>query len=132
MTPSCDVHPLSRFPRRFSALALATLMATFIAGVPGSVRAVEAAPTASTTSVQILKDSCAPPTFTLKAGDTVTWTNVDTTPGNGHTVTSTGRGPLKSPGLSQGGTFSYTFATAGTYPYYCAIHPDMTGTVTVQ
>ena len=64
--------------------------------------------------------------------DTVTWTNVDTTPGNGHTVTSSGRGPLKSQSLSQGETFSYTFATAGTYPYYCAIHPDMTGTVTVR
>jgi plastocyanin len=110
------------------AAAIAALAATFAAG---PVVSVEAAPAAST-SAQILKDSYAPQTITIKAGDTLTWTNVDTTPGNGHTVTSSGRGPLKSQSLSQGGTFSYTFATAGTYPYYCAIHPDMTGTVTVH
>jgi amicyanin len=96
-----------------------------------SVRTVDAAP-AATASVQILKDSYAPPSITIKAGDSVTWSNAYTTPGNGHTVTSSGRGPLKSPSLSQGGTFSYTFAAAGTYAYYCAIHPDMTGTVIVQ
>jgi plastocyanin len=29
-------------------------------------------------------------------------------------------------------TFSYTFAKAGTYPYYCSVHPKMTGQVVVQ
>jgi plastocyanin len=87
---------------------------------------------AASSSVQILKDSYAPASITVKVGDTVTWSNVDTTPGNGHTVTSSGRGPLKSASMSQGGTFSYTFSAAGSFQYYCAIHPDMTGTVVVQ
>jgi hypothetical protein len=49
-----------------------------------------------------------------------------------HTVTSTS-GPAKidSPQLNKGDTFSYTFTKAGTYQYDCAVHPDMTGTVTV-
>ena len=100
--------------------------------VAASPLQAHATPRAASVSEQILKDSFSPASITVRAGDTVTWTNVDTTPGNGHTVTSSGRGPLKSQSLAQGGTFSYTFTTAGTYPYYCAIHPDMTGSVTVQ
>lgn len=91
-----------------------------------------AAPAAAAPSVQIVKDGYTPPSISVSTGDTVTWTNADTTPGNGHTVTSSGHGPLRSPSLSEGGTFSHTFATAGTYAYYCAIHPDMTGTVVVR
>lgn len=113
------------------ASALAVVAATVVVAPSIGAGAVDAAPAAAS-SAQILKDSYAPPAITVSAGDTVTWTDVDTTPGNGHTVTSSGRGPLRSPSLGQGGTFSYTFASAGTYPYYCAIHPDMTGTVTVR
>jgi plastocyanin len=129
--PALDVHPLHHRRLRSPAVTIAALAAAFAAGPVMSTGAVVAAPAAST-PVQILKDSYAPQAMTITAGDTVTWTDVDTTPGNGHTVTSSGRGPLKSQSLSQGGAFSYTFATAGTYPYYCAIHPDMTGTVTVK
>jgi amicyanin len=130
MAPALDVRPPGR-RRLHSTAAGAALVALFAAGPVMSVRTVDAAP-AAMTSVQILKDSYAPPSITIRAGDSVTWSNADTTPGNGHTVTSSGRGPLKSPSMSQGGTFSYTFAAAGTYAYYCAIHPDMTGTVVVQ
>jgi plastocyanin len=120
-----------RSPRSGVVLAL-SLLGLSIAFTPlQRADAAGAAPTASS-SVQILKDSYSPPSLTVKAGDTVTWSNTDTTPGNGHTVTSSGRGPLKSSSMGQGGTFSYTFSAAGSYPYYCAIHPDMTGTVTVQ
>ncbi|MDB5067636.1 MAG: copper-binding protein [Chloroflexi bacterium] len=129
MTPAFDMRPAGR--RRLRCAAATALVAWLATGPVVSVPTVEAAP-AAPTSVQILKDSYAPPSITIKAGDSVTWSNADTTPGNGHTVTSSGRGPLKSPSMSQGGTFSYTFATAGTYAYYCAIHPDMTGTVIVQ
>ena len=113
-------------------MVAAGLLASSFAVAPlPRVYAAEAAPAAAT-SVQVLKDSYSPGTITVRAGDTVTWSNVDTTPGNGHTVTSSGRGPLKSSSFGQGGTFSYTFSTPGSYPYYCAIHPDMTGSVTVN
>ena len=69
-----------------------------------------------------------PSAITVATGDTVTWTNGDTAP---HTVTSIGGGPLNSPNLQQGDSWSFTFTKPGTYPFYCAVHPDMKGTVTV-
>jgi plastocyanin len=39
---------------------------------------------------------------------------------------------FKSKVLDTDEKFSYTFTKAGTYPYYCTIHPKMTGQVVVQ
>ena len=78
--------------------------------------------------VQIEQFKFTPATLTLPAGTTVTWTNKD---GTLHTVTSTTK-VFASDGLDQGGAFSYTFTTPGTFPYSCKLHPQMTGTVTVQ
>src|ERR671922_811339 len=71
-------------------------------------------------------------------GDTVTWTNDDTQP---HTVTSGQNGqpdgkfdssPNFNPLMAPGQTFEHTFTEAGQYPYYCALHPNMVGTVSVS
>lgn len=64
----------------------------------------------------------------VKVGTTVTWTNSDIAP---HTVTSDTGSTLDSGNLSLGQTYSMTFTAAGTYNYHCAVHPSMTGTVTV-
>jgi plastocyanin len=69
-----------------------------------------------------------PASMTIEAGDTVTWTNDD---GVTHTVTAD-NGEFDSGDLAPGKTFSFTFATAGTYPYHCSIHASMHGTVVVQ
>src|ERR1700761_2893638 len=69
-----------------------------------------------------------PQTLTVPVGTTVTWTNSDDIP---HTSVSTD-GVFKSKVLDTDEKFSYTFTKAGTYPYYCTIHPKMTGTVVVQ
>jgi len=70
-----------------------------------------------------------PASITVKKGTTVTWTNMDTA---AHTVTETDSqdGP-KSDNLAKGASYTFTFNTAGTFKYHCAIHPSMTGTVTV-
>jgi plastocyanin len=68
-----------------------------------------------------------PATLTVRAGSTVTWTNHDEEP---HTVAASD-GSFHSPGMGTGGTFSHTFATAGTFDYVCSIHPMMHGTVVV-
>jgi plastocyanin len=47
-----------------------------------------------------------------------------------HDVTGGSIGPA-SDIMMTGDTYSYTFVTAGSYPYICSIHPSMTGTVTV-
>lgn len=69
-----------------------------------------------------------PQTVTVPAGTTVTWTNSDDIP---HTAVSTD-GVFKSKVMDTDEKFSYTFTKAGTYPYYCSIHPKMTGTVVVK
>jgi plastocyanin len=68
-----------------------------------------------------------PGIITITAGTTVTWTNKDAVP---HTVTSTGN--FDSGSIANGGTFSFTFNSAGTYPYICSFHPSMTATVKVN
>lgn len=74
-----------------------------------------------------------PAALEVKAGGKVTWTNKDGAP---HTTTS------GKPGAKDGkwegqlagssGTFTFTFAQAGTYDYFCAIHTSMTGQVVVK
>ena len=64
----------------------------------------------------------------VAAGTTVTWTNHDDVP---HTVASTTK-LFKSPPLDTGETFSYTFTSAGTFEYYCSLHPHMTGKIVVK
>lgn len=69
-----------------------------------------------------------PSTITVTVNTTITWTNKDTAP---HTVTADG-GAFTSVAFGINGTYSFKFTTAGTYPYHCAIHPAMTGTVIVN
>lgn len=70
-----------------------------------------------------------PSTLTIKAGDTVTWTNKDNTQ---HTVTSDSGGELSSPYLSNGNSYQHTFTITGTFRYHCGPHPGMKGTIIVE
>jgi plastocyanin len=83
---------------------------------------------AETTEVKIDNFSFGPGTLTVAVGTTVTWTNRDDIP---HTVVSTD-GVFKSKVLDTDEKFSFTFSKAGTYPYFCSIHPKMTGKVIAQ
>jgi len=69
----------------------------------------------------------APATTAVPVGTTVTWTNRDDVP---HNVVSTEK-KFASPVLDTDEQFSHTFDGKGTYPYYCSIHPKMTGQVVV-
>ena len=69
-----------------------------------------------------------PQELTVAVGTTVTWTNHDDIP---HTVVSTDK-LFKSKVLDTDETFSFTFDKAGTFPYFCSIHPKMTGKVVVH
>lgn len=69
-----------------------------------------------------------PATISVTAGTTITWTNKDAI---AHTVTSN-TNLFNSGSIGTNATFSYTFATAGSFSYYCAIHPSMTASVTVN
>lgn len=85
-------------------------------------------PTA-TDKVSIKDFAFSPADITVKGGTTVTWTNNDSTT---HTVTETdGQTGPNSGNLEPGKSYTFTYATAGTFKYHCSIHSSMTGTVTV-
>ena len=85
---------------------------------------------ASTVEIKIDNFSFGPASLTVAVGTTVTWTNRDDIP---HTVVSTDDAKtFKSKVLDTDEKFSFTFSKAGTYPYFCSIHPKMTGKVIVQ
>ena len=68
-----------------------------------------------------------PGALAVRPGTRVTWTNEDGVP---HRVKANDDS-FESEDLAQGDTFEHTFDAAGTFDYICAIHPDMTGTITV-
>ena len=86
------------------------------------------APQPASAEVKVDNFSFGPASLTVAVGTTVTWTNRDDIP---QTVVSTDK-VFKSKVLDTDEKFSFTFAKAGTYPYFCSIHPKMTGSVVVQ
>ena len=107
----------------FAIVMVATLLLS--AASPGSPAK---APQAASAEVKVDNFSFGPATLTVAVGTTVTWTNRDDIP---HTVVSTDK-VFKSKVLDTDEKFSFTFTKAGTYPYFCSIHPKMTGSVVVQ
>ena len=97
---------------------------------------------AATIAVNLEDKTFAPTDVVVAAGDTVTWT-VTRSINEPHTVTSgepsgADNGKEFDSGIDNssklkdnGGTFSWTFEKAGTYAYFCQIHADMKGSVTV-
>ena len=87
-----------------------------------------AAPTPAAAAVHIANFTFQAPVVTVKPGTTVTWTNGDDIP---HTVVSKD-GVFKSKVLDSGDHYSFTFAKAGQFGYFCSLHPRMTGTIVVK
>jgi plastocyanin len=84
-------------------------------------------------SSSLTTDAYQPNPIQVGVGDTVTWTNDDAQP---HTATSgqnaTPDGTFDSGIMAPGATFDFTFTEAGEYPYFCLLHPNMVGTVSVS
>ena len=83
---------------------------------------------ASPTEVRVDNFSFGPDTLTVPPNSTVTWVNKDDVP---HVIASRD-GLFKSKALDTDDKYSYTFTKAGTYSYYCSIHPKMVGKIVVQ
>jgi plastocyanin len=81
---------------------------------------------------QVLIDNFtfSPRQMTVSAGTKVTWVNRDDVP---HTATSTAKPRSFDSGtLDTDDRFSHVFTTAGTFEYFCAVHPHMTGKIIVK
>lgn len=107
-------------PGLLAAVILAAIAAILIAASPAR---------AATHQVSIQGLAFSPAAISVAVGDTVTWTNNDTVP---HTASSTTAALFDSGNLVTGASFSFTFATPGTYSYRCNIHTEMTGSVVVS
>jgi len=109
-----------------AALGAATAGLTAVAVLPGWA---QGAPQANAAAVSIDNFTFTPQTLTVKAGTTVTWTNRDDIP---HGIASEANAFAKSKALDTDDSYSFTFATPGTYKYFCYVHPHMTGTIVVE
>ena len=89
-----------------------------------------APPSTTTTSASIDNTEnfrFAPASVEIHVGDIVRWTVNSGT----HTTTSN-TAVWDSTAMATGDVFTFTFGQAGSYPYYCAIHPGMQATITVE
>lgn len=106
-----------------------------LAACSGAAGTTEApgSPAAATEQVAIDDFAFRPETVTVPAGTTITWSNEDAT---SHTVTA-GDEDAPDPDTfdltvdARGQVVEFTFDEAGSYAYYCVLHPFMTGVVEV-
>ena len=113
---------------RIGLAALAITMFALLTPVDKHANAAGQGQAATSAAVKIDNFSFGPAAVTVPVGTTVTWTNQDDIP---HTVVSTD-GVFKSKALDTDDKFSFVFNKAGTYSYFCSIHPKMTGQIIVQ
>jgi plastocyanin len=112
-------------------MALAVCGFVAASAIAGGVRAAEAQATVAHSEADVVKIdnfTFSPATLTVAPGTTVTWTNDDDIP---HIVVGKEKG-FRSKPLDTGNEFSFTFATAGEYAYFCSLHPHMVGKIIVK
>jgi plastocyanin len=121
--------------RRAFAVALTGAVA-LAAAAPG---AAPAHPGHGTVTINIAHLAYTPATVNVVEGDLVAWTwggpetnySVTTNPGQGESFDSDAGRSAAQVNHSVGDAFTYYFAKAGTYTYYCKVHPFMHGSVVV-
>jgi len=115
--------------RALAALAVVVLLGVGLVGC-GSKAGTGTPATTPTTgqAVTIVEQDYAftPSSLTVKVGDVVTFVNKDSTV---HRVSIDGQDLGQQ---STGKSVTWTATKAGTFPFSCTIHPDMTGQMTVQ
>jgi plastocyanin len=119
------------FAGAFYVAMFATGLLVMPAASEGQAAAAQQQPAANqaaTQEVKIDNFSFGPMETKIAVGTTVTWVNRDDIP---HTVVAIDK-MFKSKVLDTDEKFSYTFTKAGTYEYFCSIHPKMTAKIVVQ
>ena len=113
---------------RISLLVFLVFTALTIVVATGKASHAHSQTAPNAVEVKIDNFSFAPQSISVAPGTKITWSNRDDIP---HTVVSTEK-VFKSRVLDTDETFSFTFDKPGTYPYFCSVHPKMTGQVVVK
>lgn len=111
-----------------AGLALAIPMALALVSLLTPADAKSGETQSQATEIKVDNFTFRPATLIVPVNSAVTWVNKDDVP---HVIASND-GLFKSKALDTDDHFSYTFTKAGTYAYYCSIHPKMQGKVVVQ
>jgi plastocyanin len=112
---------LTAVPAAITVAAALALLLSAVAPAPQRATAQDSV------TIDIVDFAFSGGSITVEAGTTVTWVNQGAA---NHTATASD-GSFDTGTIAPGGSGSVTFNTPGTYSYFCAIHPDMTGTITV-
>ena len=104
------------------AVAVGAVLMLQLARARGEVNKAQAV------EVRVDNFTFTPETLTVPVNSPVTWVNKDDIP---HVIASTD-GLFKSKALDTDQQYSFTFSKAGTYSYFCAIHPKMVGKIVVH
>lgn len=126
---------------KYLSLRQSILGLTFVAGTalfltacqsqnttpPPSVQTTQTVAPVAKNTIAIQNFAFSPATITLKAGDSITWTNQDAAP---HTATADD-GSFDTGSLANGQSKSITFSKPGTFTYHCSVHPNMKATIVV-
>jgi len=99
-----------------------------VLGATAALAISTALPAAEPITVDIVKFAFTPKEITVAPGTTVVWINHDETP---HTVAASDH-TFASKALDTNDRYEHTFADEGDIPYYCTVHPFMTGVVHVR
>jgi plastocyanin len=116
--------------KRYLRIRLLAIFLACTAAIAGAAafRCARGQEKAATVNIGIDNFSFTPREITVAKGTVVTWTNRDDVP---HTVVSTEQ-KFRSKALDTDDQFSFTFTEAGTYVYFCSVHPMMTGKIIVK
>ena len=83
---------------------------------------------ATTVAVGVANNAWQQP-ISAKVGDVITWTNADSVP---HKVALDDGSCQMTDNIAGGGSKSLVFSVAGSFPFHCAVHPSMKGTITIS
>jgi plastocyanin len=111
------------------AISRAVIVAMLVGPIVGAMLAAASVAAQDATNVITIDNfTFTPPELTVAVGTTVKWVNHDDIP---HTVANKDKA-FRSQALDTDDSFSYTFASAGTFDYFCGLHPHMVGKVIVK
>ena len=112
------------------ALSRAVIIAMLVGPIVGAMLAVASVAAQDATNVITIDNfTFTPPELTVAVGTTVKWVNHDDIP---HSVVNKDKVFRSKAALDTDDSFSYTFASAGTFDYFCGLHPHMVGKVIVK